>query len=100
MTSRLIAALNAAWRSIRRAQRIGKPLLTNAEQMAAPTDWPARATHSRMAPGSRERVKAVFIFDASFEAACWPLEEAYLKEAAVRRMLWFDASPNSMIHAV
>jgi hypothetical protein len=32
MISRLIAALNAAWRSIRR--RIGKPLLTNAEQMA------------------------------------------------------------------
>jgi len=34
MTSRLIAALNAAWRSIRRAQRIGRPLLTKAEQMA------------------------------------------------------------------
>jgi hypothetical protein len=32
--SRLIAALNAAWRSIRSAQGIGKPLLTNAEQMA------------------------------------------------------------------
>lgn len=34
MTSRLIAALNAAWRSVRRAQRIGRPLLTQAWQLA------------------------------------------------------------------
>ena len=34
MTSRLIAALNAAWRSVRRAQPIGSPLLTQAEQTA------------------------------------------------------------------
>jgi SAM-dependent methyltransferase len=34
MTSRLIAALKAAWRSVRRAQRIGRPLLTKAEQVA------------------------------------------------------------------
>src|SRR3984893_5565702 len=33
MNSRLIAALNAAWRSVRRAQRIGGPLLTQARQM-------------------------------------------------------------------
>ena len=34
MTIRLIAALNAAWRIVRRAQRIGWPLLTKAGQMA------------------------------------------------------------------
>ena len=34
MTSRLIAGLNAAWRSVRRAQRIGRPLLTQAWQSA------------------------------------------------------------------
>ncbi len=34
MTSRLIAALNAAWRRVRRAQPIGRPLLTQAGQMA------------------------------------------------------------------
>ncbi|MGH6850170.1 MAG: methyltransferase domain-containing protein [Methylocella sp.] len=34
MTSRLIAALKAAWRSVLRVQRIGRPLLTQAGQMA------------------------------------------------------------------
>ncbi|PZR80455.1 MAG: hypothetical protein DLM68_19610 [Hyphomicrobiales bacterium] len=34
MTSRLIAAVNAAWRSVRRGQRIGRPPLTQAGQMA------------------------------------------------------------------
>jgi SAM-dependent methyltransferase len=34
MTTHMIAALNAAWRIVRRAQRIGWPLLTKAEQMA------------------------------------------------------------------
>jgi SAM-dependent methyltransferase len=34
MTSRLIAALIAAWRRVRRAQPIGRPLLTQAEKMA------------------------------------------------------------------
>jgi SAM-dependent methyltransferase len=33
MTSHLIAALNAVWRSVRRAQRIGRPLLPQAGQM-------------------------------------------------------------------
>jgi SAM-dependent methyltransferase len=34
MTSRLIAALNAAWRSVRRGQRIGRALLPQAGQIA------------------------------------------------------------------
>jgi hypothetical protein len=34
MTGRLIAALIAAWRRVRRAQRIGRPLLTKTAQIA------------------------------------------------------------------